>query len=150
MDFAVGVNSSEIPKAAYKLTILGASSEKNNGGFLEEKFTLLDGGAITKIPDCLPMVTRVFNKSEWYGVASCLEPGLPEVEVCPRIVMAPPVEESSCTRPIIEKSGLEKNVDDEPYGSWMVVERRRGNSRASNEGKMAVLGVLLRDLTLQC
>ncbi|PPS16891.1 hypothetical protein GOBAR_AA03699 [Gossypium barbadense] len=82
---------SEIPKAAYKLTILGDSSEKNNGGFLEEEFTLLDGGAVTKvikgvpsitfsnrvqefiqqqiantIPDCLPMVTRVFNKSEWY------------------------------------------------------------------------------------
>ncbi|MBA0639810.1 hypothetical protein Goklo_022820, partial [Gossypium klotzschianum] len=55
------------------------------------------------------------------------------VDVCPGITTAPPVEESGCTRLVMEKSSLEKNVEDEPYGSWMVVERQRGRSQDSSE-----------------
>ncbi|MBA0681925.1 hypothetical protein Goari_023692, partial [Gossypium aridum] len=51
------------------------------------------------------------------------------MDVCPGIATTSQVEESSCTRLVMEKRSLEKKVEDEPYGLWMVVERRRGCSR---------------------
>ncbi|KAA3478040.1 hypothetical protein EPI10_011879 [Gossypium australe] len=57
------------------------------------------------------------------------------VDVCPGIATDSPMEESGYPRLVMEKSGLEKKVKDEPYGSWMVVERRRGSSQASDEGR---------------
>ncbi|MBA0580649.1 hypothetical protein Gorai_022858, partial [Gossypium raimondii] len=57
------------------------------------------------------------------------------VDVCPGIATTSPVEESGYVQLVMEKSGLEKKVEDEPYGSWMVVERWRGRSWALSEGK---------------
>ncbi|KAK5839833.1 hypothetical protein PVK06_008675 [Gossypium arboreum] len=48
---------SEISKASYKSTLLRASSKKNNGGFLEEEFTLLDGEAVTEVMEGVPSIT---------------------------------------------------------------------------------------------
>ncbi|MBA0844646.1 hypothetical protein Goarm_023303 [Gossypium armourianum] len=45
------------------------------------------------------------------------------VDVCPEIATASPMEELGYTRLVMKKSSLEKKVEDEPYGSWMVVER---------------------------
>ncbi|PPS20102.1 hypothetical protein GOBAR_AA00482 [Gossypium barbadense] len=191
----------EILKASYKSTFLGVLSEKNNGGFLEEEFTLLDGDAVTEviegvplitlskrvqeffqqrmtntvivkllggsisrrvvdnfwqIPNCSPMVTGVFNKSEWLllngqtiglvvkldvhtdcacrgrfaRLAICVDLKKPLVSKT-----APLVKESGCARLVMEKLCLENNVEDKPYGSWMVMERRRGRSQASGEGR---------------
>ncbi|MBA0561120.1 hypothetical protein Golob_017972, partial [Gossypium lobatum] len=35
----------------------------------------------------------------------------------------------------MEKSGLQKKVEDESYGLWIMVESWRGSSQASNEGR---------------
>ncbi|KAH1096612.1 hypothetical protein J1N35_013533 [Gossypium stocksii] len=48
---------SVIPKASYKSTLLGVSPEKNNGGFLEEDFTLLDGEAVIEVIKGVPSIT---------------------------------------------------------------------------------------------
>ncbi|MBA0844987.1 hypothetical protein Goarm_022485, partial [Gossypium armourianum] len=53
------------------------------------------------------------------------------MDVCPGIATTSPVEESSYVQLVMEKSGLKKKVEDEPYGSWMVVERWRGCSWTS-------------------
>ncbi|MFQ6666640.1 hypothetical protein Gotur_032922 [Gossypium turneri] len=274
---------SEILKASYKSTLLGASSEKNNGGFLEEEFTLLDGDVVTEVIEGVPSITfsnRVqefiqrrmsntvivkllrgrigfnvllnkinllgnlqcriqlidlendfylvhfqdesnYNKVVWIRLpglsegyySDCLLRGIGQtvgpvakldvhtdcacrgrfarlavyvdlrkslvskvqingrlqrieyealpniyfqcgmyrhvVNVCPEIATTSQVEESSCARLVMEKSGLEKKVEDEPYGSWMVVERRKGRSRDFGERKNNSFRGLAGDLTLQ-
>ncbi|PPD83331.1 hypothetical protein GOBAR_DD19746 [Gossypium barbadense] len=69
VDFAAGANNlgstSGIGRATnkvrtrpeYKSTLLGASSEMNNDGFLEEEFTLLDGDAVTEVIEGVPSIT---------------------------------------------------------------------------------------------
>ncbi|PPS16870.1 hypothetical protein GOBAR_AA03707 [Gossypium barbadense] len=54
---------SEISKASYKSTLLRASSKKNNGGFLEEEFTLLDGEAVTEVMEGVPSDESDYNKA---------------------------------------------------------------------------------------
>ncbi|PPS05960.1 hypothetical protein GOBAR_AA14692 [Gossypium barbadense] len=65
MDFAVSANNSGSTsedsitdsEGVVQLNLLGASSEKNNGGFLEEEFTLLDGNAVTEVIEGVPSIT---------------------------------------------------------------------------------------------
>ncbi|MFQ6621893.1 hypothetical protein Gotur_001620, partial [Gossypium turneri] len=66
------------------------------------------------------------------------------MDVCPGIATTSPVEESSYVQLVREKSGLKKKVEDEPYGSWMVVERWRGCSWTSSEGRNDGSGGLVR------
>lgn len=47
----------EIPKASYKSTFLGASLEKEQNGFMEEDFTLLEGDVVTKVIEGVPSIT---------------------------------------------------------------------------------------------
>lgn len=45
------------------------------------------------------------------------------------------MEETAPVRPTSGKSGIDEKVEAEPFGSWMVVERRNGRGQVSGEGK---------------
>ncbi|MBA0715864.1 hypothetical protein Golax_014742, partial [Gossypium laxum] len=51
------VQSPDVSKALYKLSLLGASSEKEQNVFMEEDFALIEGDVLTKIVEGVPSVT---------------------------------------------------------------------------------------------
>ncbi|MBA0578834.1 hypothetical protein Gorai_021106 [Gossypium raimondii] len=104
---------SKILKVSYKSTLLGASSEKNNGGFL-------DGDVVIEVIEGVPSImfsnrVQEFIQRRMANTIIVKLLGGRIVDICPEITTAPPVEEPGCTRLVMEKSSLEKNVEDEPY-----------------------------------
>ncbi|MBA0618324.1 hypothetical protein Godav_027688 [Gossypium davidsonii] len=51
------VQSPDVSKASYKLSLLGASSEKEQNVFMEEDFALIEGDVLTEIVEGVPSVT---------------------------------------------------------------------------------------------
>ncbi|MBA0730448.1 hypothetical protein Golax_004623, partial [Gossypium laxum] len=70
----------------------------------------------------LDVQTDCASRGRFVRLVICVDLRMPlvskvqiNVDVCPEIVTASPVEESGCTRLVMKKPGLEKKVEDEPY-----------------------------------
>lgn len=55
----------EAPKASYKFTLLRASLEKKQDGFLKEKFTLLKRNVVTEVIEGVPSITFFDHVKEY-------------------------------------------------------------------------------------
>ncbi|PPR94553.1 hypothetical protein GOBAR_AA26115 [Gossypium barbadense] len=121
------VQSPKTPKASYKSTLMGSATVPMQTDNFEENFELLDGDVMTEVVDGIDrgFLGNLWTVSEGEAIANFLKRSGHSSCLVPSSE-----NESGKSIPVVEEVSLQHQVEEEPFGPWMLVERRqRGRTR---------------------